>query len=64
MKKDVYVAPVMEIYHLELEHGFMKASIFEPETGHHSGVTIDGHEVASEFDYSNDPEIGGNNTWD
>lgn len=38
-----YVAPQTQHVEVELEQGFMKASVFEPENGHDKGVTIEGH---------------------
>ena len=38
-----YEAPQTQHAEVELEQGFMKASVFEPEDGHDKGVTIEGH---------------------
>lgn len=38
-----YVAPQTQHVEVELEQGFMKASVFEPENEHDKGVTIEGH---------------------
>lgn len=54
MRKKCYEAPGMEIIHVELEHGFMKASIFEPEDKHDKGVTIQNHEFGETHDFTDD----------
>lgn len=51
MKKKCYEAPDMEIIRVELEKGFMKASIFEPEDGHDKGVSIEGHGFGNSGNY-------------
>lgn len=66
MTKTKYVAPQTKCSEVELEEGFMKASVFEDGTENASGVTIEEHgfanpDVAWEGDYS-DPNNGG--TWD
>lgn len=50
MKKK-YIAPQTEMSEVELEDGFMKASVFEPGE-EHKGVSIEGHEVGNEGDYT------------
>ena len=62
MKKKVYEAPLFEALRVELEQGFMKASVFEGGTDNADGVTIEEHgfanpEKAWEGDYSG-------STWD
>lgn len=49
-----YEAPQTQHAEVELEQGFMKASIFEPDDGHDKGVTIDGHEFGEQIDLSGD----------
>lgn len=64
MKKK-YIAPLTEKTEVEMENGFMKASIFEPEN-ERDDISIEGHEVGNTGDYSDrgwdfqDPNIGGN----
>lgn len=62
MKKKVYEAPLFEALRVELEQGFMKASVFEGGTENADGVTIEEHGFANpgaewEGDYSG-------STWD
>ena len=52
MKKKEYEIPRMDKLEVELEQGFMKASIFEPEDGHDKGVTIEGHEFGKSQDFT------------
>lgn len=52
--QSTYEAPQTEQLEVELEEGFMKASVFEPEAGHDKGVTIDGHEFGESQDFSED----------
>lgn len=47
-----YVAPQTQHVEVELEQGFMKASVFEPENGHDKGVTIEGHEFGNSQDFT------------
>lgn len=66
MKKKIYEVPLTKYSEVELEQGFMKASVFEDGTENAEGVTIEEHGFANpnaswEGDYS-DPEKGG--TWD
>lgn len=57
-KQKEYESPQTTFVEVELEQGFMKASVFEGGTENASGVTIEEHEFASsedwEGDYSND----------
>ena len=57
MTKTKYVAPQTKCSEVELEEGFMKASVFEDGTENASGVTIEEHGFANpgeswEGDYS------------
>lgn len=52
MKRTVYEAPVTELFRVELEGGFMSASVVENDG--ESSVTSTGHEVGSEFDAKKD----------
>lgn len=66
MKRKEYEIPRMDKMEVELEKGFMKASVFEGGTENANGVTIEEHgfanpDAAWEGDYS-DPDNGG--TWD
>lgn len=54
MTKTKYVAPQTKCSEVELEEGFMKASIFEPEAEHDQGVTIQNHEFGESQDFTND----------
>ena len=58
MKKK-YQQPSSQELLVFLEDGFTAASVFEPEKAN-EGVSIEGHEVGSDFDYS----IGDENVWD
>lgn len=60
MKKKKYEVPQTKYLEVELEQGFMKASIFESEDGHDDGVTIEGHEIGNTGDYFDN----GKGTWD
>lgn len=50
MKK--YEAPETKHQEVELENGFLKASVFEPEDGHDKGVTIEGHGFGESQDFT------------
>lgn len=57
MKRKEYEIPRMDKMEVELEKGFMKASVYEGGTENASGVTIEEHEFANpnaswEGDYS------------
>lgn len=52
MKKVVYVAPETKLTKVELENGFMKGSVFDPDNDQDKGVSIEGHEVGNEGDYT------------
>lgn len=62
MKKKTYVAPETEMRTVELEQGFMSASIFEDENKHDEGLSTEEHGFAN-------PETGwegnyGESDWD
>lgn len=65
MKKK-YEAPQTDLTQVELEQGFMSASIFDDDNKQDDGVSIDGHEVGNTGDYTDigwdfqDTKIGGN----
>lgn len=52
MKKKMYVSPETNMKFVELEKGLMKASVFDPENNQDDGVSITGHEVGNEGDYT------------
>lgn len=71
MKRKEYEIPRMDKLEVELEKGFMKASVFDPEDGHDKGVTIEGHGFGNSGNYFNGtaPEGSGLtneewNSWD
>lgn len=69
MKKTKYLAPSTKCSNVELEQGFMKASIFEPEDGHDKGVSIEGHGYGNYGNYFDNTTPGqgdqtGWNDWD
>lgn len=51
-QKSKYVAPSTRRVMVELEQGFMTASVFDPENGQDDGVSIEGHEVGNTGDYT------------
>lgn len=65
MKKD-YIAPHTEKTEVEMEQGFMSASIFDSENEQDDGVSIGGHEVGNTGDYTTigwDNDGGTQSTW-
>lgn len=65
-EKDKYEAPLTRRTQVDLENGFMKASVFDPDNGQDDGVSIDGHEVGNTGDYTNigwDNDGGTQSTW-
>ena len=65
MTKTKYVAPQTKCSEVELEEGFMKASVFDPENGHDEGVSIEGHGFGNSENYfDNNNGIDGWNDWD
>lgn len=59
MKRKKYVAPETEMKTVELENGFMTASIFEDENKHDKGLSTEEHGFANpgaewEGDYGED----------
>ncbi len=63
-KKETYEAPQTQMSEVELEQGFMNASVFAPEGQHDEGVSIKGHEFGNSGNYF-DNENGANwNAWD
>lgn len=64
-KQKEYETPQTTFVEVELEQGFMKASVFDPEDGHDEGVSIEGHEFGNSGNYfDNDNGIDGWNDWD
>ncbi|WP_368335858.1 hypothetical protein [Phocaeicola dorei] len=51
MKKKKYEAPLTEYTQVELENGFMSASMFEDVNKHDEGVSINGHEIGNSGNY-------------
>lgn len=65
MKKKEYEVPLTRYLEVEMEQGFMKASVFEPEDGHDKGVSINGHEFGNSGNYFDNPTTEpGWNDWD
>lgn len=52
MERTVYEAPVTELFRVELEGGFMAASIVDEDNS--SKVNTSGHETGDTFDVSDD----------
>lgn len=52
MKKNHYEKPQTFRTAVEVENGFMSASVFDPENGQDDGVSIGGHEVGNTGDYT------------
>lgn len=52
-KKEKYETPRTEKTQVNLESGFMTASIFEDVNNQDDGVSIEGHEVGNTGDYTN-----------
>lgn len=51
-KKEKYESPRTEKTQVNLESGFMTASIFEDVNDQDDGVSIEGHEVGNTGDYT------------
>ena len=49
---------------VELEQGFMNASVFAPEDQHDEGVSIKGHEFGNSGNYFNNQNDASWNAWD
>lgn len=52
MKRKEYEIPRMDKMEVELEKGFMKASVFDPADNHDKGVTIEGHGFGNSQDFT------------
>lgn len=63
MEKKDYIAPQTKQALVELEQGFMSASVFDPEAGHDKGVSTTGHEFGNSGNYFDNSDDG-MNTWD
>lgn len=66
MKKKEYEVPLTTYSEVELEQGFMSASIFEDVNAQDDGVSITGHEVGNTGDYTTigwDNDGGTQSTW-
>lgn len=65
-KQKEYETPQTTFVEVELEQGFMNASIFDAENQQDDGVSITGHEVGNTGDYTEvgwDPTGDTNRTW-
>lgn len=49
-----YEAPQTQHAEVELEQGFMSASVFDPADQHDKGVTIQNHEFGETHDFTDD----------
>lgn len=61
-----YEAPQTTCLEVELEQGFMTASIFEDDNNQDDGVSVTGHEIGNTGDYSGigwDSDGSTNSTW-
>lgn len=64
-KQKEYETPQTTFVEVELEKGFMNASVFDPEDGHDEGVSIEGHAFGNSGNYfDNDNGTDGWNDWD
>ena len=64
--KEKYESPFTKKTQVNLESGFMTASVFDPENQQDDGVSIDGHEVGNTGDYTGigwDDDGGTRSTW-
>lgn len=62
-QKSKYVAPSTRRVTVELEQGFMSASIMDPNDNRDDGVSIEGHEIGNTGDYTDigwDNEVNAN----
>ena len=50
--KEKYESPFTKKTQVNLESGFMTASVFDPQNGQDDGVSIEGHEVGNTGDYT------------
>lgn len=53
-KQKEYETPQTTFVEVELEQGFMKASVFDPEDKHDKGVTIQNHEFGEDYDFTDE----------
>lgn len=61
--KRPYVPLQTKCITVELENGFMSASVFDPEAEHDEGVTTTGHEFGNSGNYFDNVDET-KNTWD
>lgn len=64
--KEKYESPFTKKTQVNLESGFMNASVFDPENQQDDGVKIEGHEVGNTGDYTDlgwDNDGGTGRTW-
>ena len=66
MNKKMYEAPHTDKSVVQLESGFMDASIFSPKDEHDEGVTIEGHSIGNSGNYfdGDDSSDFTHNQWD
>lgn len=65
MKKKEYEIPRMDKLEVELEKGFLSASIFEDGDKHDEGVSIEGHSIGNSGNYFDEnPDNPAWNQWD
>ena len=63
-KKETYEAPQTQMSEVELEQGFMNASVFDPEDQHDEVVSIKGHEFGNSGNYFDNENGASWNAWD
>lgn len=63
-KKETYEAPQTQMSEVELEQGFMNASVFDPKDQHDEGVSIKGHEFGNSGNYFDNENGASWNAWD
>lgn len=64
-KQKEYETPQTTFVEVELEQGFMNASVFDPEDGYDEGVSIEGHAFGNSGNYfDNNNGTDGWNDWD
>lgn len=65
MKKKEYEVPLTRYLEVEMEQGFMSASMFEDGNKHDEGVSIEGHSIGNSGNYfdGKNPENPDDPTW-
>lgn len=64
MKKKEYEVPLTTYSEVELEQGFMEASVFSPDDNKDQGVSIEQHEVNPTIGNYFDNDDSTKNGWD